>query len=94
MEFCFPYGKQQLTLQLEEQHIQGVLLSQIHHYKAAKGPAELVEDALKHPVGTLPPFPACRGKEKYCCYCQRPYPPGSQQGDYSGHAAGNAEGKS
>ncbi len=63
MEFCFPYGKQQLTLQLEEQHIQGVLLSQIHHYKAAKGPAELVEDALKHPVGTLPLSQLAEGKK-------------------------------
>ena len=51
-EFLLPYGKEKLTAAIEEEHLAGVLLSELHSYKAPKSGSELVQDALEHPIGT------------------------------------------
>ena len=51
-EFLLPYGKEKLTAAIEEEHLAGVLLSELHNYKAPKSGSELVQDALEHPIGT------------------------------------------
>ena len=51
-EFLLPYGKEKLTAKIEDEHLAGVLLSELHSYKAPKSGAELVQDALEHPIGT------------------------------------------
>ena len=44
-EFLLPYGKEKLTAKIEDEHLAGVLLSELHSYKAPKSGAELVQDA-------------------------------------------------
>ena len=46
-EFLLPYGKEKLTAKIEDEHLAGVLLSELHSYKAPKSGAELVQDALE-----------------------------------------------
>lgn len=63
-EFKLPYGKEKLTLKLEEEHLAGVLLSRIHEYKAVKGGAELVQEAIENPIGTPRLKDMVEGKNK------------------------------
>lgn len=35
-EFLLPYGKEKLTAKIEDEHLAGVLLSELHSYKAPK----------------------------------------------------------
>lgn len=51
-EFLLPYGKEKLNLQVEEEHLAGVLLSELHSYKPAKSGSELVQEALENPIGS------------------------------------------
>ena len=51
-EFLLPYGKEKLTAKIEEEHLAGVLLSQLHSYTAPKKSSELVQEALENPIGT------------------------------------------
>lgn len=51
-EFMLPYGKEKLTAQIEEEHLAGVLVSELHSYKAPKSGAELVQESLEHPIGS------------------------------------------
>jgi nickel-dependent lactate racemase len=48
----FPYGKEYLQYEIPDSRFQGELVSEIHHYKAAKSQEDLVRDALEQPVGT------------------------------------------
>ena len=47
-----PYGKGKVSLEVEEEHLAGVLRSGIHEYRPPMGPEELVRDSLEHPVGS------------------------------------------
>ena len=51
-EFLLPYGKEKLKAEIEDSHLAGVLLSELHSYQAPKGGTELVLDALEHPIGS------------------------------------------
>ena len=35
-EFLLPYGKEKLTAKIEDEHLAGVLLSELHSYKAPR----------------------------------------------------------
>ena len=59
----FPYGKEKLSCQIEDAQLSGVLTSAIHHYVPAAGEVELVENALKNPIGSLPLAELAKGKE-------------------------------
>ena len=47
-----PYGKETVSLEVEEGHLTGVLRSGIHGYRPAKSAEELVHDSLEHPTGS------------------------------------------
>ena len=63
-EFKLPYGKEKLTLKVEEEHLGGVLVSKIHEYKAGKIGSKLVQDALENPIGTPRLKDMAEGKNK------------------------------
>jgi nickel-dependent lactate racemase len=48
----FPYGKETLTYAIPDTRFKGELVSQMHHYKAAKSQEDLVRESLEHPAGT------------------------------------------
>ena len=48
----FPYGKEELSLELPDQQLQGVLVSRLHNYRAERSELELVREALVNPVGS------------------------------------------
>lgn len=60
----FPYGKEMVSLDIADDRLKAVLVSNLHHYKAEKGQAELVKDALEHPVGTPKLSELAKGKKK------------------------------
>ena len=47
----FPYGKENISMELPDRQLQGVLVSNLHHYTAEKPELELVRDALSNPIG-------------------------------------------
>ena len=51
-EFLLPYGKETMKAEIEDAHLAGVLVSELHDYKAPLGGSELVQEALEHPIGT------------------------------------------
>lgn len=48
----FPYGKEELSLELPDQQLQGILVSRLHNYRAERSELELVKEALVNPVGS------------------------------------------
>ena len=64
MKLDFPYGKSVQSLDISENRLQGVLLSKLQHYTPAAAPEELVEEALRNPVGSAPLCELSRGKQK------------------------------
>lgn len=51
-EFKLPYGKGSLTLNVEDEHLGGVLVSEIHEYNPGKTGTEIVREAMENPIGT------------------------------------------
>ena len=64
MQLSFPYGREFLKLEIADERIQGVLVSNLHHYVAEKDPLSLVEDALANPIGSLKLSELAKGKKK------------------------------
>lgn len=62
--FLLPYGKEKLVAQIEEEHLAGVLLSELHSYQAQKSGAELVQEALENPIGSPRLCDMAVGKQK------------------------------
>ena len=60
----FPYGKEFLTYDISDSRFRGELVSQMHHYRAAKSQEDLVRDALEHPAGTPTLAVMAEGKKK------------------------------
>lgn len=63
-EFLLPYGKETLKAQIEDGHLAGVLVSELHSYHAPKSGSELVQEALEHPIGTPRLCDMAIGKKK------------------------------
>lgn len=63
MKLSFPYGTESYTMELPDSRIQGVLVSNLHHYKTDKTQSQLVEEALAAPVGSLPLHQLAQGKQ-------------------------------
>jgi len=63
MKVSFPYGKEYLSLDIPESRLQGVLVSNLHHYTPKASPIELVEEALKNPIGSEPLCELAKGKK-------------------------------
>ncbi len=64
MEIDFPYGKKILGIDIEDERVQGVLVSNLHSFKAEKSGIELVKQALENPIGTKPLSELAKGKNK------------------------------
>jgi nickel-dependent lactate racemase len=52
MKIDFPYGKSSMGIDIADERIQGVLVSNLHSFKADMSGIELVKQALKNPIGT------------------------------------------
>ena len=63
-EFLLPYGKETMKAEIEDAHLAGVLVSELHDYKAPLGGSELVQEALEHPIGTPRLCDMAIGKKK------------------------------
>lgn len=50
--FNLPYGKETIEANIAEEHLAGVLLSNLHKYKAEKSQEDLVRESLENPIGT------------------------------------------
>jgi nickel-dependent lactate racemase len=59
-----PYDKGTIDLHVEEKNLEAVVVAKMHDYKAEKGEAELVEDALSHPIGTKTLSELSKGRKK------------------------------
>ena len=59
-----PYGKEKLTVNVDDSRLQGVLVSHIEKYDPHKTGEELVEEAMAHPIGSAPLFELAKGKNK------------------------------
>ncbi len=64
MEVQFSYGKTKLSHSFGEEELAGVLTSSIEEYEPKFAPAELIEEALKNPVDSLPLCELAKGKKK------------------------------
>lgn len=63
MKVRFPYGKEFLSLDIPDNRLQGVLVSNLHHYTPKADPMELVEEALRNPIGSAPLRELAKGKK-------------------------------
>ncbi len=60
----FPYGKEKLTYDFNNENFNGTLISKLHGYKPEKSGAELVKDAMREPIGSLRLSQLAKGKKK------------------------------
>ena len=59
----FPYGKEQLTYDFENENFNGVLVSKLHEYKAEASGIDLVRKAMANPIGSKKLSELARGKK-------------------------------
>ncbi len=62
-KFSVPFGKEQVTFELPENQVAGVLVSHAHEYQAPKSETELVADALAHPIDSPTLSELAKGKK-------------------------------
>ena len=77
MELHFPYGKETLSIDIDDKNLKGVLVSSPHNYKRQKSPKDLVEEALMNPIGSERLSKLSEGKKKVVLICSdhtRPVP--------------------
>ena len=77
MELHFPYGKETLSIDIDDKNLKGVLVSSLHDYKSQKSPKDLVEEALMNPIGSERLSKLGEGKKKVVLICSdhtRPVP--------------------
>ncbi len=77
MKLMLPYGKELLPFQIPQNRLQGVLVSELHHYSTCKSQLELVEEALANPVDSLPLHQLAKDKKNVIFICSdhtRPVP--------------------
>ena len=58
----FPYGKDTISQEIEDKRLQGILISNLHHYTPEADQFTLVEKALENPIGTKPLCELAKGK--------------------------------
>ena len=59
-----PYGKEFVDLEVSDDRLQAVLVSELHHYKPEASQLELVKKALENPIGTPKLSEMAKGKNK------------------------------
>lgn len=76
-KILFPYGKKHLETDIDKKYLKGVLLSHLNEYVPEKSEKELVEDALKNPIGSEPLSTLAKDKNNVVIICSdhtRPVP--------------------
>lgn len=63
-QFQLPYGKGSIEAAIDENHLAGVLISELAHYQPEGTPEELVQQSLMHPIGTPRLCELAVGKKK------------------------------
>ena len=63
MQLSFPYGKEFLNFEIADNRLQGVLVPNLHHYKAEKDARSLVNEALANPIGSPKLSELVKGKK-------------------------------
>ena len=63
MKISFPYGREFIDLDIADERLQGVLVSNLHHYEAKSDPLSLVEEALENPIGSPKLSELAKGKK-------------------------------
>ena len=63
MQISIPYGRTRLTADIADSRLQAVLCSSLESYAPVMGETELVEEALRNPIGSLPLETLAAGKE-------------------------------
>jgi len=74
---CFPYGKEELSIDIEDQYLKGVLLSHLNEYVREDSQENLVKKALENPIGSKKLSELAVGKNKVVIICSdhtRPVP--------------------
>lgn len=61
-----PYGTDFLEVNISEERLNGVLVSELHHYKPQLSQEELVRQCLENPIGTPKLREIAKGKNKIC----------------------------
>ena len=64
MNIELPYGREKRTLRVEDARVRGVLSSRIEEYDPGASEEELVEQALRCPLGSPPLSELARGKKR------------------------------
>lgn len=59
-----PYGKDFLHIDIAQERLKAVLISDLHQYKALKSPSEIVNQAIENPIGTPKLSQMAKGKNK------------------------------
>lgn len=59
-----PYGKEQIEVQIPDERINVVLVSDMHHYKPELSQVDLVKQAVENPIGTPRLREIAKGKNK------------------------------
>lgn len=90
----FPYGKEELSLELPDQQLQGILVSRLHNYRAERSELELVKEGSGQPSWVAPAERAGKGQKKDCHHSQRSHPSRTQQSDPAAYAGRNSPGES
>lgn len=72
-----PYGTGEISAQVEESQLLGIVQSQLEEYEAEKSPEELLRQAMENPIGTSRLEELAKGKKKVVVLCSdhtRPVP--------------------
>ena len=72
-----PYGTGEISAQVEESQLLGIVQSQLEEYEAEKSPEELLRQATENPIGTSRLEELAKGKKKVVVLCSdhtRPVP--------------------
>ncbi len=72
-----PYGTGEISAQVEESRLLGIVQSQLEEYEAEKSPEELLRQAMENPIGTSRLEELAKGKKKVVVLCSdhtRPVP--------------------
>jgi len=75
--FKFPFGKKELSVDIEETNLKGILLSHLNEYVPEKSEIELVKEALENPIGSKKLSELAVGKKNVVIICSdhtRPVP--------------------
>ena len=91
--FSIPYYKDHVTLNVPDENLKAAIYPKAESYQAALPEAELVREALEHPIGSEKLCELAKGKKKNHHRNQRPYASGSEQNYASDSACRAAQGK-